>query len=148
MNTDKKIIQKIILAGLVVSDGKILILQRNSNEDVYPNMWELPSGKREPLESSNDSLTREIKEETGIDVEVIMPVSTFDYQVDKPEEIRDSTQINFIVTPKSGSEIKLSKEHQNSAWITEDEADNYELSEETKNVVRKAFLVVKKLDLQ
>lgn len=148
MNTDKKIIQKIVLAGLVVKDGKILVLQRNSNEDIYPDMWELPSGKREPLEPSNGSLTREIKEEAGIDIEVVMPVSIFDYQIEKPEEIRDSTQINFIVIPKGTKDVKLSDEHQSFAWISDDEVDKYGMSEETKNVIKKAFGVIKKIDLQ
>jgi len=52
MNEQKKIVQKIVLGGVVIKDGKILILQRHKDEDVYPNMWELPSGKREPLEPS------------------------------------------------------------------------------------------------
>ena len=45
---NKPIIQKIVLAGVVFNkQGKALILQRNDNEDIYPGMWELPSGKRE-----------------------------------------------------------------------------------------------------
>lgn len=66
--TQKQVIQKIVLGGVVIKDGKILILQRHENEEIYPGMWELPSGRRELLEPSDDSLIREIKEEAGIDV--------------------------------------------------------------------------------
>jgi len=144
MNEQKKIVQKIVLGGVVIKDGKILILQRHKDEDVYPNMWELPSGKREPLEPSETSLIREVREETGLDVKIIMPFSVFDYQIEKPDEIRDSTQINFLVAPLSDN-IILSEEHQSFAWITKEEIDKYELTEATKGVIKKAFEIIDKI---
>lgn len=144
MNEQKKIVQKIVLGGVVIKDGKILILQRHKDEDVYPNMWELPSGKREPLEPSETQLIREVREETGLDVKIIMPFSVFDYQIEKPDEIRDSTQINFLVAPFSDN-IILSEEHQSFAWITKEEIDKYELTEATKGVIKKAFEIIDKI---
>lgn len=142
---NKNIVQKIILGGVIAKDNKILILQRHKNEDVYPNIWELPSGKREPLEPSEESLIREIKEETGLDIKIIFPFSVFDYQIEKPNEIRDSTQINFLVTPTNDEEVKISDEHQAFAWIKPEEIDHYGLTGATKNVIRKAFEVITKI---
>jgi len=141
---NKKIVQKIVLGGVVIKEGKILILQRHQDEDVYPNMWELPSGKREPLEPSEGSLMREVKEETGLDVKILMPFSVFDYQIEKLDEIRDSTQVNFLVIPTDDKEVKLSEEHQAFAWIAENEIDIYNLDDVIKNVIRKAFKVADK----
>lgn len=138
-SSNKKIVQKIILAGVVVKDDKVLIVQRSSNDETYPNLWELPSGKRGPLEPSEKALLREVYEEVGLDVEIIMPISVFDFQVEKDTEIRDATQISFLVKPKGEQEVKLSSEHQNFAWITKEEVDNYEISEETKKVILRAF---------
>jgi len=140
----KKIVQKIVLGGVVIKEGKILILQRHKDEDIYPNMWELPSGKREPLEPSEDSLIREVREETGLDVKILMPFSVFDYQIEKPDEIRDSTQVNFLVIPVNGKGVKLSGEHQAFAWIAENEIDTYGLDDTVKNVIRTAFKVATK----
>ena len=64
----KKVIQKVVVAGVVMKDGKVLVLQRHANEDTRPNLWELPGGKREESESSVDALIREVKEESGLDV--------------------------------------------------------------------------------
>lgn len=139
---NKKIIQKIVLGGVVVKDGKILILQRHKDEDVYPNMWELPSGKREFLEPSEDSLIREVKEESGLDVEIMMPISVFDYQIEKSEEIRDSTQINFLVKPINNQEVVLSEEHQAFVWISQNEISKFGVTEATEKVIRKAFELV------
>lgn len=143
--TNKPIIQKIVLAGVIFNkQGEALILQRNENEDIYPGMWELPSGKREFLESSHDTLVREIKEEAGLDIEVIQPCSVFEYKIEKPNEIRDSTQINFIVTSNT-SKVKLSEEHQDYTWISKDEIDKYGMSDETKKVIELAFSLYSKI---
>ncbi|MCX7928698.1 MAG: NUDIX hydrolase [Patescibacteria group bacterium] len=143
--TNKPIIQKIVLAGIVFNkQGKVLVLQRNENENTHPGMWELPSGKREFLESSHNALTREIKEETGLDIEVVQPCSVFEYKIEKPNEIRDSTQINFIVTSEV-SEVRLSEEHQNYAWISKNEINRYKMSVETKEAIQLAFDLYSKI---
>lgn len=98
--SEKKIITKVVLAGVIADKDKILILQRNKDEDIFPELWELPSGKKELLETSEKSLLREIKEETGLKVEIVKPISVFDYQIEKEIEIRDTTQINFLVEIK------------------------------------------------
>jgi 8-oxo-dGTP diphosphatase len=143
MNT-KNIVQKVVVGGVIFNDNKVLIVQRNSNEDVFPNLWELPSGKKEVLETADDALIREIFEETGIKVKIIMPFDIFNYQIEKPDAIKDSTQINYLVKLENNSEVKLSSEHQKFAWINEAEVDDYNLSESTKNTIKKAFTISKK----
>jgi len=147
MSSDKKIIQKIVLGGVIVNkDKEILILQRNKAEEIFPNMWELPSGKRELLENSESCLLREVKEETGLDVKIIMPFSVFDYQIEKSGEIRDTTQINFLAKVIKANKVKLSLEHQNFTWLSKDEIDRYKLSKATKKVIFKAFELIQKLN--
>lgn len=145
---NKKIVQKVVLAAVIMKNKKVLILQRSSNEEIFPNMWELPSGKKEFLENSEKCLKREVKEETGLDIKVLFPISIFDYQIEKPNEIRDSTQINFLAKPTKKQKIKLSKEHQKFAWIEEKQINKYKLSKKTKKVIKKAFEMVKKLNVK
>lgn len=143
----KIIIQKVVLAAVILKKNKVLILQRSKEEDVFPNMWELPSGKKEPLEECKDSLLREVKEETGLDIRIIMPFFVFDYQIEKLNEIHDSTQINFLASIKGKNEkIKLSLEHQNFAWVSKEELHKYNLSKATKQVIKKAFELIQKLN--
>lgn len=120
-------------------------MQRHKNEKIYPELWELPSGEKESLESSEECLFREISEETGLAVEIIGLISVFDYQIEKEDEVRDSTQINFLVSQKdSGAEVKLSPEHQAFNWLSRGETDNYNLTEATKRVIDRAFIFVSK----
>ncbi len=108
-------------------------------DNYLPGLWEVPSGKREPSEKTVDGCKREVEEETGLKVEVGNPIGIFEYRVEKPEEIREVTQINFLVKPTGKVEVILSSEHKNYAWIKEDEIDNYNISKETKEIIKKAF---------
>jgi len=134
----KQIVQKIIVAGIVIDNGKALIIQR-SGKDAFPDLWELPSGKRDDFEKSKDALKREVKEETGLNIEPLVPVHVFEFRVEKEKEIRDSTQISFLVKPVGKGQVKLSKEHQNFAWVSKDGLNKYNLSTDTKNAIIKGF---------
>lgn len=144
MKNEKKIIQKVVTGGAIINNNKILILQRAKDEDAFPNIWELPGGKKEPFEFVYDSVVREVREETGLIVKVLNLLSAFNYKVEKEEELRDMTQIDFLIEPVDKIEVKISDEHQDFKWVGEEELDNYEITEETKSVIRKAFKNLKK----
>lgn len=56
-----------VSAGLVFRGGKLLITQRTANSHLG-GLWEFPGGKREPQESFEQCLERELREELGIEV--------------------------------------------------------------------------------
>src|SRR5262245_45725195 len=58
-----------VAAGLVFRGGKVLITQRRP-DDHLGGLWEFPGGKREPNETFEQCLHRELKEELGIEVHV------------------------------------------------------------------------------
>ena len=58
-----------VAAALVFRGGKLLIAQRHP-EAHLGGLWEFPGGKREPGESFAACLSRELREELGIEVEV------------------------------------------------------------------------------
>jgi len=69
-----------VTAAVIEREGKILIAQRD-HEDRLAGKWEFPGGKIEPGETHQDCLSREIREELGIDVQVgdFLCSSRFDY---------------------------------------------------------------------
>jgi len=135
----KLINQRVVVGGVIIKENKVLIVQRSSDEEAYPDLWEVPSGKKEPLEKVTDAVLREVKEETGLITEIVKVNDVFNFVVEKSDEIRDVTQINFLLKLASDSEVKLSSEHQNFAWIIKEEIDNYNLSKETKTSINIAF---------
>ena len=58
-----------VAAALIFRSGKLLIAQRHA-EAHLGGLWEFPGGKREPAESFEDCLRRELREELGIEVEI------------------------------------------------------------------------------
>ncbi|HEV2393881.1 MAG TPA: 8-oxo-dGTP diphosphatase MutT [Verrucomicrobiae bacterium] len=58
-----------VAAGLIFHESRLLITQRFSGAHLG-DLWEFPGGKREPGESFEDCLVRELREELGIEVAV------------------------------------------------------------------------------
>ena len=59
----------LVVAGLMVKDGRVLITQRRADQ-ALPLQWEFPGGKVEAGEAPADALARELTEEIGVTVEV------------------------------------------------------------------------------
>jgi len=70
----------LVTAAVIEKEGKFLLAQRG-HEDRLAGKWEFPGGKIEPGETPQDCLSREIREELGIEVQVgdFLCSSRFDY---------------------------------------------------------------------
>jgi 8-oxo-dGTP diphosphatase len=59
----------IVVAGAMIAGRKLLVAQRDRPPELA-GMWELPGGKVAPGECDVDALTRELREELGVEVAV------------------------------------------------------------------------------
>jgi 8-oxo-dGTP diphosphatase len=91
--------------------GKILAAQRSAQMNL-PLLWEFPGGKVEIGESEESCIVREVKEELGIEIEVLERVGEFDYACSEEKSIR---LIPFLAVWRSG-EINM-LEHAQIAWL-------------------------------
>jgi 8-oxo-dGTP diphosphatase len=82
-----------VAAGLVFRQGKVLITQRHANAHLG-GLWEFPGGKREPNETFEQCLVRELREELGIEV-------TVGEQVESMTHTYPSPAISHPPTPKT-----------------------------------------------
>jgi ADP-ribose pyrophosphatase YjhB (NUDIX family) len=57
---------RIRVTGVVIEDGRILVLNQDTDSG---RSWSLPGGKLEEGETLAEALIREMKEETGLDIE-------------------------------------------------------------------------------
>jgi 8-oxo-dGTP diphosphatase len=110
-----------VTCALIVREGRLLFAQR-SEQMSNPLKWEFPGGKREPDESVEHCIKREILEELNLEIEIItaLPASEF-----------DSGMLTIRLLPfhcrVTGGKLKL-KEHLGIAWATEEEAIHFDLS--------------------
>jgi mutator protein MutT len=58
-----------VSAALIFHGGKLLITQRHAGSHLG-GLWEFPGGKREPGETFEECLVREIREELGVAIAV------------------------------------------------------------------------------
>ena len=59
-----------IAVGLVLNEREQLLIQRRPEDGLLGGLWEFPGGKREEDEELPETCLRELREETGIEVEV------------------------------------------------------------------------------
>lgn len=107
----------VAVKGILLSGGRFLILRRSGAARAEPGTWELPGGRLEFGESPREALERELREEVGIEPRVVRPVSTWTL-------IRrgrhQTVGITFLCrTDDLG--VRLSPEHDASAWIAPEE---------------------------
>lgn len=107
-----------VSAALVFHGGKLLITQRHAKSHLG-GLWEFPGGKREPGETFEECLAREIREELGVDIAVgaLFEEITHDY----PEK---SVHLKFFAcTLLAGEPRPL--DCAAVAWVTKNGLDDY-----------------------
>lgn len=94
----------------VYRNGRFLLLKRNTE----PKIWGPPGGRLHRNEDPLAGLYREVKEETGLEVEVLAPANTW-FGPWKNEYF--VLAIDYLVRIRGGT-ISLSEEHSDFAWVT------------------------------
>ena len=113
----------IALKALVIFNSKVLIIKRDSEDDYKPNEYDLPGGRLEFGEKPEEALVREIFEETGLKIEILLPSRIWCMKKNNIEQI---IGITFLVTTNSDN-VQLSFEHQDFKWIDFNTYNNVEL---------------------
>jgi 8-oxo-dGTP diphosphatase len=105
-------------AALVFKEGKFLITQRKP-EDSFGGYWELPGGKKEPTESLEECVIRELKEELDIEVSIrhFFHIITYHY----PQR---SVRLNIFFCSHTGGDPKPI-ECQAFAWVDPQDLPRY-----------------------
>jgi mutator protein MutT len=108
-----------VAAALVFRDGRLLITQRFPASHLG-GLWEFPGGKREPGESWEGCLARELDEELGIDIRAGELVEKLDH--DYPEK---SVHLRFFKCEWMRREPRPIG-CPDFRWVRRDELETYE----------------------
>ena len=104
--------------GLIIWEGRGLILRRSPYDKTFAGTWELPGGKLEFGEGLEECLCREIREETGleaIEIKRLLYANTF-----LTHPWRQVVVVTYLCQTRE-EKICLSREHTEYRWATGDE---------------------------
>jgi ADP-ribose pyrophosphatase YjhB (NUDIX family) len=122
------------VGAVVVRDGRALIVRRA--HEPRKGEWSLPGGMLDLGESLADAVRREVREETGLDVEVGPIIETFDrVHRDGDGRIRyHFVIVDFVCWSNNGDAIAGS-DAEAVAWVTADEIERYGVNQHAGAVI-------------
>jgi len=78
--------KNIVLAGCVIldQDNRVLLLHRQT---AAIDHWEVPGGKKEKGESPKTTVTREAREELGLDVQIVRSIGVANFRYEDTDMV-------------------------------------------------------------
>ena len=117
-----------VAAAIITKDNKYFIAKRNKNKHLG-GFYEFPGGKQDINETLQETVIREIKEELDVRICVGNKLGEEYY---KDEKI--NVHLHYFFCTITSGDIVL-KEHEDSAWITKEEFQNYKFAEGDKDII-------------
>lgn len=103
-----------VAAAIIQKDGKILAAKRADKGD-GPS-WEFPGGKIEDGEASDAAVRREIEEELGCKLQLVMPYDTL-----VEEQGEQELAIDYHICTLLPEDEPQALEHAELRWLSQDE---------------------------
>jgi 8-oxo-dGTP diphosphatase len=129
------------VGGVVVQHGRALIVKRA--HEPRKGEWSLPGGIVELGETLVEAVRREIKEETGLEVEVAEVVEVFD----RVHRLDGRIQYHFVIVDylcrPTGGTLCAADDAEDVAWVTSDEIDRYGVNDFAARVIRRGLEMAK-----
>jgi len=127
----------IVGVGAVVLEGERVLLIRRGKQPMQ-GQWSLPGGALEVGETLAEGAKREVREETGLEVEPLAMVEVLD-RISRDEAGRvhyHYVLVDFLCSV-TGGELRPGSDAADVRWATREELDG--IAEFTLAVIEKAF---------
>ncbi len=127
----------VITRAVVRKVNQFLIIKRGENEEYNPKKWELPGGRMLFGTDLVSAVEKIVATETSL---VIKPAST-DYIchsrfVSEKSSYYQKTYIEITIpSDYVGGVVKLDSRHKDSAWVTDENVFDFNLSEESRRSI-------------
>lgn len=108
---------RISAAAAIVRERRILLCKRSQHERRYPGHWTLPGGKIEPGQGLEETVEREVREETGMHARVLGKLGFY-------EQVAPEFQnISHVFVCEASGELRLDPaEVEEARWCSYEEA--------------------------
>ena len=128
----------IVGVGAVILDGDRVLLARRAHPPLQGE-WSLPGGAVEVGETLHEALMREVREETGLDVEIGPVVEVLD-RIERQSDGR--VEYHFIIVDYAcsvlGGTLACASDAADARWVGLGALDEYSLTDAALRVIRTA----------
>jgi 8-oxo-dGTP diphosphatase len=134
---NQSIVQRVAMKAVIVKNDKILILREAATygDGTQRGRYHMPGGRIEAGENFEEALRREVREETGLEVEIGMPLYVGEWRPVIREAPHQIIGTFFVCKPKGSDKIKLSTEHDSFEWIDPKTRSNYDIMDPEDKVI-------------
>ena len=126
------------VGAVIVQDGQVLIVKRKY--DPLAGQWSLPGGGVELGETLEDSIVREMLEETGLEIEVGPVIEVFDRitRDDAGEVQYHFVLVDYLCWPLGG-ELRASSDVADARFVDPADLPQYKLTAKASDVIARAL---------
>jgi 8-oxo-dGTP diphosphatase len=126
------------VGAIVIADGRVLLVRRGGPP--RNGQWSLPGGAQELGETFAEACAREVREETGLTIEVLGIVDVVDSITrDNSGQPRFHYLLVDLLARPTGGTLTAGGDAADARWFTLDEAFALPLWSETARIIRKGF---------
>ena len=126
------------VAGIVIEGDRVLLVQRG--HEPQKGKWSVPGGALEVGETISEGVRRELREETGLEVQVGRLVEVFERISERDDEgVRHHYVILDYMCEPCGGELAAGGDAADARWVGRNELASYTITPGTPAVIEKAF---------
>jgi 8-oxo-dGTP diphosphatase len=125
------------VGGVIVRDGRALIVKRA--HEPRKGEWSLPGGLVELGETLVEAAKREIREETGLEVEVGEVIEVFDRVHHLDGRVRYHFVIVDYLCRPTGGTLQAGDDADDVAWVSDEEVERFGVNALAARVIRKGL---------
>jgi len=126
----------VAIGAIIWKDDSVLLIRRG--RPPRQGQWSIPGGKQEAGETVHQAAHREIREETGLEIELLGVTAVIDL-IDREQEriLYHYTVIDFLAEWRSGTPV-AADDAEAVGWFTLDELAGLDLPEIQRKVIADA----------
>lgn len=125
------------VGGVVIHRNRVLLIRRGG--EPMKGQWSIPGGMLELGEELAEGARRELKEETGLDVEPLEIIAVFDRIMRAGRRVRYHYVIIDYACRLTRGRLRPASDVLDARWVRHEDLPQFHLTTKATSVIRRGF---------